>query len=92
MNGSFTPSSESRSATLVWVKPPGIEDGEADAVGLGRLHAIDELVFGVALKGDQLVAELVGGDLRALFDGGQRVRSVNFGLALPQQVQVRPVE
>ena len=65
---------------------------KADAIGLGRLDAIDELVLGIALKGDQLVAQLVGGDLGALFDGGQRVRSVNFGLALPQQVQVRSVE
>ena len=70
----------------------GIDDGESDAIGLGRLDAIDEFVFGVALEGHQLMAELVGGDLGAFFDGGQRVRPVDFGLALPEQVQVRTVE
>ena len=69
-----------------------VEDAEADAVGLGRLHPIDELVFGIALKGDQLMPELGGGVLGALFDGGQRVRSVNLGFALTQQVQVWAVE
>ena len=69
----------------------GVEDGEADAIGLGRLNAIDELVLRVALEGDELVAELVGGDLGALFDGGQRVRAVDFGLALPSRFRFGPL-
>src|SRR6185503_20446439 len=68
-----------------------VDDGEADAVGLGRLHPIDQFVFGIALEGDQLMAEPGGGVPGAFFYGGQRVGPVNFGLALPQQVQVRPV-
>ncbi len=69
-----------------------VQDGEADAIGLGRLDAIDELMLGIALKRDQFVPQLVGRDLGALFDGGQRVRSVNLGFTLPEEVQVRSVE
>ena len=91
MNGSFT---EERVAQCDagMREAAGIQDGEADAVGLGRLHAIDELVFGVALEGDQLVPELVGRDLGALLDGGERVGAINVGFALAQQVQVRSIE
>jgi hypothetical protein len=48
MNGSFTPSSESRSATLVWVKPPGLM--MAKEMPLAWPPAHDELVLGIALK------------------------------------------
>ena len=92
MNGSFTPSSASRSATLVWVKPPGLMMANAMPLALRGLHAVDQLVFGVALEGDQLVAELRGGVLGAFFDRCERVRAVDLGFALAQQVQVRAVE
>ena len=69
-----------------------IQDGEADAIGPGGLDAIDELVLGVALEGDQFVAKLGGRSFGAFFDGGQGVCAINLGFALPQQVQVRPIE
>src|SRR4051812_23919715 len=71
---------------------PGVEDCEADAVGLGGLHAIDELVLGVALERDHFMAETGGGVPGALFDGGQGVGTVNFRFALPQQIQVRAIK
>ena len=60
-----------------------IDDGEADAVAARRLHTGDELVFGIALEGDHLVAELRRGVLGTFFDRGQGVRTINLGLALP---------
>ena len=58
MKGSFTPSSASRSATLVCVKPPGLMMAKLMPLALRRLHAVDQLVLGIALKGDELVPEL----------------------------------
>ena len=45
----------------------GVDDGETDAIGLGGLNTVDELVLGIALEGDQLVPEAGRGVLRALF-------------------------
>ena len=92
MNGSFTPSNASRSATLVCVKPPGLMMAKLMPLAFARLHAVDQLVFGIALEGDQLVAELRRGVLGAFFDRGQGVRAVDLGFALAQQVQIRAVE
>jgi hypothetical protein len=69
-----------------------VDDGERDAVGLGRLHAVDQLVFGVALEGNQLVPPFGRGVLGAFFDRRQGVRAINLGFPLAQEVQVRSVE
>src|SRR4051812_9813484 len=69
-----------------------IDDGKADAVGLCRLHPVDELVFSIALECDEFMAEARGRVLGPLFYGGQGVRSVHLGLALAEQVQIWAVE
>ena len=48
-------------------------------------------MLGIALKGDQLVAQLVGRGLGALFDGGQRVRAVDLGFTLPSRFRFGPL-
>ncbi len=58
MNGSFTPSSASRMRDAGVGEAARIDDGEGDAIGLGGLDAVDELVLGVALEGHQLMAQL----------------------------------
>src|SRR4051812_23674789 len=59
-----------------------IDDGKADAVGLRRVHPVDELVFGIALECDEFVTEARGCLLGPLFYGGQGVGSVHLGLPL----------
>src|SRR4029079_7323596 len=74
------------------VEPAGIEDRETDAIGLRGLYAVDELVFGVALEGDQLVSKPGRGIPRPLFYTGGGVRAVNLRFALSQEIQVRAVK
>ena len=92
MNGSFTPSKASRSATLVCVKPPGLTMAKLMPLPRAVCTQVDEFVFGIALEGDHLMAELRRGVLGAFFDRGQGVRPINLGFALPQEVEVRAVE
>ncbi len=92
MNGSFTPSSASRSAMLVWVKAPGLKMRKLDPFGARAVHDADELVLGVALARDQAVAQLRGQVSAALGDLLEAVRPVDSRLALTQQIQIRSVE
>src|SRR5688572_2246664 len=69
-----------------------IQDGEADAIGARGLHAVDELVFGVALEGDQFVAKLLGRVLGALLDGREGVRAIDLGLTGAQKVEIWTIQ
>ena len=92
MKGTRTASSASRSATLVWVRPPGVEEDEVDLLGRAALDPVDQLMLGVALEGDQRVACL-GGELgQPLLNRGERVRPVERGFPGAQQVEVGPIK
>ncbi len=70
----------------------GVDDRETDAIGLGGLNPVDELVLGIALEGDQLVPKAGSGVLRALFYLGQGVRAKYHGFALAKQDEIRAVK
>lgn len=71
----------------------GIDDDEGDAFQTGGMDAIDQGVFGVALKAGQVVRPQFHGQRRAApFDGGQGVGAVDSRFAGTEQVQIRSVE
>src|SRR5580698_1282387 len=73
-------------------KGPRVDDRERHALGAGAVHALDQLVFGVALEREQLVAELKGKRGAALLDGLQGVGAIDGRLARAEQVQVGAVQ
>src|SRR5579864_3666355 len=70
----------------------GIQDHERDPLGAGPLHALDELVLGVALEGDELVPRLARHRLGALLDGLQGVGTVERRFPGAEQIQIRAVQ
>ena len=82
--------SASRSATLVWVRPPGLIE---DAVrGAARaLDPVDQLAFVVRLEGAELRPRRLGLRRERRVDLGEGGPAVDLGLAGPEEVQVRPV-
>ena len=77
---------------LVCVRAPGLRIEEGDTLGLRPVNALDELVLGVALEGEQLVAALARDRRRALLDRLQRVAAVDRRLPGAQQIEVRAVK
>ena len=53
---------------------------------------VDQLALVVALPEVELEAEFAGEPAAIRLDVGERVAAVDFGLALAEQVEVRPVE
>src|SRR5450755_1379350 len=73
-------------------KRPRIENQESNA-RLGRgVQALDEFVLGVTLKRGQLMARLARKRGKTLLNRGERVLSIDLGLATAEQVQVRTVK
>src|SRR5579863_1863468 len=70
----------------------GIDDEKRHALGTGTVHALDQLVLGVALKGDELVPALARHGRGARLDVGQGVRAVEGRLPRPQKIEVRAVK
>ena len=70
----------------------GIEDQKSDAVRRCRMDAADELVLGIALERDQLVARLTGQLGGAPLDRLEGVGAVDARLAAAEQVQIRAVQ
>ena len=56
------------------------------------LHLIHQFVLGIALVGDQLVAQFLGQRRAALDDGVQRVGAVESRFPGAQQVQIGAIE
>ena len=93
MNGSPVPSSASRSAMLVWVKPPGLMTMNATPFGLGAVDALDQLVLRIALKrhAARAPASRATGS-RARLDARERVGAVDGRFPRAEQIEVRAVQ
>ncbi len=73
-------------------KGSGVQDHEFHPLARRALYLADQLVFGIALAGDELMAQLPGQGRAALDYGVQRVGAVESGLPRAQQVQVGAIE
>src|SRR5450631_4169725 len=73
-------------------KRPRIENQERNAFLRSGVQALDEFMLGVTLKCGQLMPRLVRKLGKMLLDRRERVRSIDLGLALAEQVQIRTVE
>ena len=91
MKGSPTASTASRSAMLLWVRAPEIEDEEGDAVAPGLVHALDQDMLGVALKRGELVAGFLCQRRRTPLDSLERFGTVKLWLPASQEVQIWPI-
>jgi hypothetical protein len=69
-----------------------IDDHGADALGGRGLDPLNEFVLSVRLEALQLVSQLGREAPAALFDRLQGDRPVQVGLAVAEQVQVRPIQ
>jgi DNA invertase Pin-like site-specific DNA recombinase len=74
-----------------WVSSGSVRHG-GYAFGRGALDALDELVLGVALKGEELVPRLTRERGRPFLDGLEGVGPINLRLARAEQIQVRAVQ
>src|SRR5215469_11732417 len=70
----------------------GIEDHEVDPVALAMLDARDQLMLGIALEGDQLMAGLAQLRRGALLYGLEGVLAVDGRLPGAKQIEIRAVE
>src|SRR5215469_5928379 len=70
----------------------GVEDHEVDPVVLALLNALDQLVLGIALEGDQLVTGLMQLRRGALFYRLEGVLPVDGRLPGTKQIEIRAVE
>jgi len=59
---------------------------------IGSLNAIDEFCFGIALKGLEFMAKVVGPLRHVLLDLRQCRGAIRVGLSRTQQVQIRAVD
>jgi len=57
----------------------GIQDDKFDLVDCGLLDPVDEFMFGVALKTNEVMAKLFGDLSAAFFDVSEIGRTVNIG-------------
>src|SRR5580704_16041551 len=71
---------------------PRVDDAEGHRLALGPVHALDELVLGIALEGDQFMSELARQRRAALLDRLEGVRPVYGGLARSEQIEIGAVE
>jgi hypothetical protein len=68
-----------------------VQDDKIDPVDLGLLDAVNEFMFGIALKAGEVVSELFSAFNTAFLDVGEARRAVNIGFTRTQQVQVGPI-
>jgi len=73
-------------------KTARIQNDEIGAFGGRQLHAIDQLVLGIALKAGQSMAELVRERDAARFDVRQLHASVDLWLPRAKQVEIWAIE
>ena len=76
---------------LVCVESARVDE---DARGLAHagLDAVDQLPFVVRLEALDLYAELLRGRMQTRVDVGERLVTVELGLTLAEQIQVRAVQ
>ena len=92
MNGMETPESASRSAILVWVNAPGINDDELDLFLFCLVDPLNQSMLGIGLKAGQAVTQARGGCNQILVDIFEGGRAVYLRLPFPEQVQVGPMQ
>jgi len=59
----------------------GVQDDKFNVVDGGLLDPVDEFMFGVTLKANEIMSEFFGDLNAALFDVGEIGRTVNIGFA-----------
>ena len=73
-------------------KSSRIDDDEVDGFIAGSVNALNQLVLGIALQAQQVMAALAGELTQVLVDLLQGGGAVNAGLAAAQAIQVRSVQ
>ena len=89
MNGRWTASSASRSATLVWVSPPALTIATSKS---RSVQPVDERALVVRLEEGNLETELGGLGRDPRVDLVERFVAIDLGLAGAEEVQVRTLE
>ena len=69
-------------------KGAGIQDDEIDPFVACLLYPVNQIVFGVALVGDELVSQVIRQHFAAFFDVLEAVGTIDVGLAGAEQVQI----
>jgi hypothetical protein len=69
----------------------GVQDDKFDAIDVGLLDSIDELMLGIALKTNQLVSKVRRKLNTTFFDIGEAGGPIDLGLACAKQVQIGTV-
>ena len=73
-------------------KCSGINHDRGDAVDLGFVNRVDQLMLGVALQAFELMIYRLGDCAQPVIDVVERVVTVNFRFPTAQQIQIRAMQ